>query len=151
MHEIARHALDEVRARHSDRVFHLRCEGDGGGRWDSERLLQVLDNLLTNALKYGDIKSAITVRSRGLADEVVVDVHNWGNPISPELQVSLFEPYRVGLQSDSTAKVSLGLGLFIVREIARAHGGDVQVESSMESGTLFAVRIPRADAPRSAA
>ena len=75
--------------------------------------------------------------------ELLLIVHNHGSPIPEDLLPHVFEPFRSGPQEASNAGDSMGLGLFIVREIVRAHGGTVEAESDAEHGTTFTVRLPR--------
>ncbi|MCY1000194.1 ATP-binding protein [Myxococcus sp. MISCRS1] len=74
-----------------------------------------------------------------------MEVHNQGEPIPAELQPRLFDPFKpsVGASSSYQKQRSLGLGLYIVHQIARAHGGRVEVRSSREEGTTFRVYWPR--------
>jgi len=102
----------------------------------------VISNLLSNALDHGG--RACRVRVSLAADEAAATIiaFNDGTPIPPEVQTTIFQPYRRGEVEEREAGSGLGLGLFIVREIARAHDGDVALEST-ESGTSFTVRLPR--------
>ncbi len=143
LHQAARNAVDEALAAHPSRQVLLHCEGDGHGQWDLDRLEQVLGNLIGNALRYGDPAQPIRVECRGERDEVLLRVHNQGNPISAELLPTLFQPYRVGSREVAAAKGGLGLGLYIVKEIVRAHHGRVEVRSNAEEGTTFTVHLPR--------
>ena len=129
----------------------LSGEGDMSGCWDEQRVAQALSNLMSNAIKYGATNAPIRVTLDGSdRDQVVVAVHNQGARIPPDTLESLFQPLVRGAVGDPTGN-SLGLGLFIVREIAIAHGGGVEVESS-DRGTTFRFSLPRtADATRSAA
>jgi signal transduction histidine kinase len=105
---------------------------------------------MSNAIKYGARDVAIHVTLDGAErDEVVVKVHNRGPEIIPEKLESMFQPLVRGAGSDPTG-YSLGLGLFVIREIATAHGGTVDVESSA-NGTVFSFRLPRARTAHSAA
>ena len=74
---------------------------------------------------------------------MVLCVHNGGEPISPELQRRLFQPFERGEHQVNRAGRSIGLGLFIVQHIARSHGGSVEVRSLPQEGTTFTVRLPR--------
>jgi signal transduction histidine kinase len=103
---------------------------------DGERVMQLVDNLVTNAIRYGTGK--ITLRLRRDADRAVLAVHNHGAPIAPDQLASLFDPYKRG----ATSHGGVGLGLYIVEQIARAHGGTVHVTSSADAGTSFEVRLP---------
>jgi signal transduction histidine kinase len=103
---------------------------------DAERMTQLIDNLITNALRYGS--GTVTLRLARDGDTAVLTVHNHGTPI-PALQLAtLFDPYKRAARTHG----GVGLGLYIVEQIARAHGGTVQVASTAEAGTAFEVRIP---------
>ena len=118
--------------------------GNLAGRWDPDRLLQIVSNLLSNAGQHGRPEGVVTVRLDGSeAETVILDVHNGGS-IPASVMPSLFDPFR-GTRSrrDSSRGLGLGLGLFIVKEITEAHGGTVQVSSSEPEGTRFVVRLPR--------
>jgi PAS domain S-box-containing protein len=121
----------------------LRFEGDATceGRWDGPRLRQVLSNLLSNALRHSRAETPVWVRARGLPDAVEVSVSNEGEPIPPELLPVLFEPFRRGMAKFRPSG-SLGLGLYIVRQVVEGHGGRVEVATG-EAGTTFTVRLPR--------
>jgi signal transduction histidine kinase len=136
-------ALEELQQSHPERPIHYSHEGDAHGEWDADRLMQVLVNLLDNALKYSQEGTPVAVSTHGVEDIVVLEVHNIGEPIADSMVPILFEPFRRGVQSEQTQKMSLGLGLYIVKEIVRAHGGTIDVHSSRELGTTFRVRLPR--------
>ena len=143
LHTLVPKAIEELQQAHPGRPIHYSFEGDGRGEWDPDRLMQVLVNLLDNALKYSPEGTPVTVSSRVESEAVVLEVHNTGEPIPDSLMPNLFEPFRRGAQSALTVKMSLGLGLYIVQEIVRSHGGTADVRSSEESGTIFRVRLPR--------
>jgi signal transduction histidine kinase len=84
----------------------------------------------------------VSVSTRGEAEDVVLEVHNDGPPISEDVLPTLFEPYRRGSKG-STRRGSLGLGLFIARQIILEHGGTIEVRSTAGDGTTFTVRVPR--------
>lgn len=120
------------------------------GCWDEQRVAQAISNLMSNAIKYGARDAPIHVTLNGIApDDVTVEVHNRGSAIPPEKLESLFQPLVRGAGSDPTG-YSLGLGLFVVREIATAHGGTVEVDSSAD-GTTFTLRLPRTQKTHSTA
>ena len=144
LHELARQALDEVQAAFPDRLLVLETHGEGPGSWDPDRIAQVLTNLLTNALKYSPEGTPVTLRSLGdEPSEVVLAVHNEGAPISDALRARLFEPMQRGEAPRDFSTRSVGLGLYIVDHIVRAHGGSTSVTSSLEAGTTFRIRLPR--------
>jgi signal transduction histidine kinase len=136
MGEISARIVDELRTAYPGRTIELRREGDLGGSWDAGRVAQVLSNLVGNAVQHG--ADPITVEAKDAGEAVRVSVSNRGVPLSDEQRVSLFEPFRKG--GDSTG---IGLGLFIAREIVRAHGGTIDVAST-DAGTTFTTRWPRA-------
>ncbi|MEW5852306.1 MAG: ATP-binding protein [Myxococcota bacterium] len=136
--------VEEARAAHPGQEIRLEVEGDCHGVWDPDRLTQVVSNLVSNALNHGLPGGRISVVLHGEATSVVLEVHNEGAPIPPTLLPHLFEPFRRAREpAPSSADSGLGLGLYIVREIVQAHGGEVSVRSSAEAGTTFTVRLPR--------
>jgi len=143
--------VDELQTAHPTRAIEVRCL-PASGMWDRDRLEQVFSNLIANAIHYGSSEQPITVDSRQEGDSVVVEVHNEGVPISEELQVKLFDPFRRGSRDSRTATTEgLGLGLYISREIVVAHGGDIDVRSTETHGTTFRVRLPLSHASARAA
>jgi len=84
----------------------------------------------------------VTVRSRIEPDRFEISVHNFGDPIPPQQQASLFQPLVRGTEGGAVR--SVGLGLYIVSEIAKAHGGEVTVRSTEDEGTTFLATFPRA-------
>ncbi|MFL5263844.1 MAG: ATP-binding protein, partial [Anaeromyxobacteraceae bacterium] len=142
---LAQRAVAEAEAAHPGRAFEVSLEGDLAITADGGRLLQVLANLLGNAVQHGSPDRSVTVGVRGEGAAIVIDVHNDGPPIPPALLPSLFEPFRQGDASRAHAGTtgSMGLGLFIVQEVVHAHGGMVSVDSRAERGTTFTAVIPR--------
>lgn len=111
------------------------------GFWDRARLGQLISNLARNAAAHGDPSGTIRVVLRGDGDQIALAVHNTG-PVIPEHERQyLFAPAARGANARSGHH--LGLGLFIVNEIARGHGGRVEVASSTEAGTVFTVVLPK--------
>jgi signal transduction histidine kinase len=119
----------------------LSATGDATGSWDVPRLMQAVANLLSNAARHGNAGSPIRVTLTVDADEVALAVHNQGF-IPEETTVHLFEPF-VSRPAQRSSKEGLGLGLYIVDQIVRGHGGRVEVQSSREDGTTFTIRLPR--------
>ena len=130
-------AIDELRSTHPDRSITREVAGDVIGRWDPGRLQQVISNLVGNALEHST--GAVSVRVEADGHDVVLSVHNDGEPIPPDVLPVLFEPFRRGDGGPN----GLGLGLYIVREVIRRHGGSVDVRSSRDAGTTFVSRWPR--------
>ena len=111
--------------------------------WDREKIRRAIDNLLDNAFKYSSPESTVTVRAIETHGRVQISVHNRGEPISPEQQASIFEPYRRTTAARMGGKLGWGLGLTQVQVIAEAHGGGVGVESTPETGTTFTLDLIR--------
>ncbi|MCY1044263.1 PAS domain-containing protein [Corallococcus sp. bb12-1] len=147
LHELARGVVDEVEAAYPHRELRVRRSGDGRGMWDPDRLSQVVQNLITNALKYSLEDTPVRVETRAEGDAVVLSVHNQGAPIPPERLGVLFQPLQRGTEDIDKAGRSVGLGLYIVQSIVEAHAGHVDVQSTVEAGTTFTVRLPRSAAP----
>ncbi len=143
--EVVRRTVEELRASHPGRVVLLDARGDGQGKWDSDRLEQAVGNLVGNALKYSPAESAVWVGAEGSEREVVLRIHNHGSPIPAEDLPHVFGAWRRGRRTvdDAAAPSGLGLGLYITRQIVRAHDGEAQVASSATDGTTFLIRLPR--------
>jgi signal transduction histidine kinase len=135
--DLCRAVVEECRLGHPGSGIRLELSGDLAGHWDPGRLGRVLSNLIGNALEHG-AGSPIGVRATDLGDQLTLEVHS-SAPIDPALLPVLFDPFRRGEEG----RKGLGLGLYIVREIVRAHGGSVQVTSTSTEGTTFAVTLPR--------
>lgn len=144
-HQSVRQVVDEVRTSYPNAEILLVERGDGGGEWDSDRVAQLATNLLTNAVVYG-AGSRIRVSTRGMDQEVILEVHNGGPPIPPARLERIFEPFKRAAGEEATSGRSVGLGLFVVNKIAEAHGGTVAIRSSAEEGTTVTVRLPRRSA-----
>lgn len=140
LRSLCRQIVDELEAKAPDRQITLECDVDCVGEWDEHRLGQALSNLVSNAVQHGTPGSAIGIRVTGNTERVIVDVHNCGG-IPKEVLPRLFEPFRSGRQHGSRGG-GLGLGLFIARAIARAHGGRLEVDSS-DDATTFHLVLPR--------
>jgi signal transduction histidine kinase len=136
---LAREVTSELAAVHQDRALYIDERGDVRGQWDPARLRQAISNLVANAAEHGDPHRPVRISVDGSGEAVVVTVRNEGPPIPPELRPVLFEAFSRGDSSPG----GLGLGLFIVREIAVAHGGTIDAESSAETGTVFTLVLPR--------
>lgn len=143
MHRLASAAIDEVEATFTDRTVELLHEGDPRGTWDADRIAQVVTNLVTNALKYSPPGTPVAVRVEGRDNLVELSIHNEGPPIPPERLGQIFEPLQRATDEIDVKTRSVGLGLYIVDAIVRAHGGTVGVVSIDGAGTTFTVRLPR--------
>jgi PAS domain S-box-containing protein len=141
-HAIVRQVVEESQVSNPGRFLRLTQTGDGGGEWDADRLSQLVSNLLSNALHYSPPGSTVRIETRGEPEHLVLAVHNAGAPIPPEVLPRLFQPLQRGVSGVSEVR-SVGLGLYIVDQVVRAHGGSISVTSSREDGTTFTVCLPR--------
>jgi signal transduction histidine kinase len=140
---ICEQVLEDARSAHPNKVFAISKTGDLRGNWDQEQLIRVASNLFGNAAVHG-WSPDIQIEVHGKAAEIILKVTNQGDPIPPDKLNSIFDPLvRDVSEPSSSLSSGLGLGLFIVREIVRAHRGTVTVTSAKESGTAFTVRLPR--------
>lgn len=142
-----RNTLDEIGAIYPARQLVLQAHGDLHGAWDARRLHQAVSNLVFNALKHGDADRPVRIALEGAQPhEVVLTVCNEGRPIAADVLGSVFEPLvRAGDDDDTEsplAGANLGLGLYVVRQAATAHGGTVSVTSG-DPVTCFELRLPR--------
>ena len=141
--EVCAEVIAEQETAHPDRALSLDVQTDTKGLWDRERLAQVVANLIGNAIRHGKPDGSIDVRLRAQGNGVCLQVHNEGPPIPADLMASIFDPFRRhGIPSVQKSD-GLGLGLFIVREMVRAHSGEIGVQSTETDGTTFYVMLPR--------
>jgi signal transduction histidine kinase len=136
--------VEEMRSLSETRQIELTTLDEAKGEWDQARLGQVLSNLIGNALQYSAPGSTIAVRIVGEAEQVLVSVHNDGEPIPADEQRSIFKALMRGTDGGaSTNSANLGLGLFITHKIVTAHGGTISVHSAVDAGTTFTIALPR--------
>ncbi|WP_159812323.1 PAS domain-containing sensor histidine kinase [Pseudomonas sp. 18058] len=141
LHSIVAQGVGELRLAFPDAEIVHQTLGNGDVRLDPDRIQQIIGNLVANSVAYGDLLQPITVTSQVESDHASIVVHNFG-PVIPESAVAeLFEPMKRGSEKDSELR-SVGLGLFIVREIVTAHGGTISVSSTADCGTSFTAIFP---------
>lgn len=133
--------VSDLKSLYGDR-FVIKCEEDSTGEWSYDGLRRVIENLSSNAVKYGEATTPITIRLARLQDKVSLSVHNFGPALSPKEQEVLFMQYHRSETAEQSGKKGWGIGLTLVQGIAHAHGGDVKVESIPVSGTTFTVILP---------
>ena len=139
--DVVRKIIDELRDVHPDASIVFEGEPSIVGDWDSDRLAQVISNLIGNAIVHGDGTEPVSVKIQAEADAAKLTVHNSSAPIPPEIQKTLFEPFRSGPRKSAKSQ-GLGLGLYVCDQIVSAHGGTIRVRSSVGEGTTFEVRLP---------
>jgi PAS domain S-box-containing protein len=138
---ICRQIIDELEGTARDREITFSCEADGQGVWDEHRILQAISNLASNAVQHSTPGSPVRMRLTGDDRRVAVEVQNQG-AIPSELLPRIFEPFRSGRHHHGGRGEGLGLGLFIAKAIARAHSGELELDSS-EGETMFRLVLPR--------
>lgn len=142
--DVTRNVVEELQTAHPQRRFDVHIEPGPLGSWDAARLEQVLSNIISNAVAYGRADRAIQINVRYTSSRALCDIHNEtqeGREIPPETLAVLFEPFRRGRNEHQRSK-GLGLGLFIAKTIVTAHGGQIEVQSSLDKGTLFRISLP---------
>lgn len=117
-------------------------EGPVWGNWGTEGIKRAMENLISNALKYGDPNLPVTIGIERGADRARLSVHNEGNEIDPADQSRLFDFFQRGSHNNDNTTQGWGIGLAVVKAVAEAHGGSVAVESGKGLGTKFIIEIP---------
>ena len=141
--DIAITTLRELGAAYGDR-FLLEMEKENiTGFWNEDGIRRVIENLVSNAVKYGFPQQLITVSLKQTETLVQIVVHNMGNPIPLKDQEELFLPFHRTSSAQRGGKKGWGLGLTLVRGVVEAHGGEVKVVSTDSEGTSFTVTMPK--------
>ena len=135
------HATEEVKSAFPDRDIRMDIPPALPVDCDTARIAQLLSNLIANAVAHGAPNQPVTVSSRLTGDVFALSVTNGGQPIPPDLQAVLFQPFT--REKARPSQNGLGLGLYIAAGIARAHGGTLDVRSS-EAETCFRFAMPAA-------
>jgi signal transduction histidine kinase len=137
--EICQSVLGELRLADPTQTLELEVAGAVLGEWDARRMARAVSNLVSNAIEHGE--GAVRVGVRDFGDSVALEVANRGKPIPGDVLPILFEPFRSGEGS-----TGWGLGLYIVREIVRAHRGRIRVASASDE-TVFTMELPKGGRP----
>lgn len=143
--EMCQWAIEDANAAYPRTRFELNTSGDLMGSFDRERLQQLLTNLASNAAQYGTPGEPIIINIVGEQNRVLLKVRNQGAAIPPDALLTLFSSLVQLPEQNGNVRprASLGLGLFIAKQIAVAHGGDIDVCSDEAAGTVFTVDVPR--------
>jgi signal transduction histidine kinase len=139
--QIAQELIDELTIMYGKR-FVLDAPPRAPGFWNCDGLRRSIENLVTNAIKYGAKDSPVRITVEQLHGRTVTSVHNRGNPIPAEEQETLFKAYHRSRSARESGAKGWGLGLALVRAMAEGHGGSVMLDSAPERGTKFAIDIP---------
>ncbi|HVY39511.1 MAG TPA: PAS domain-containing sensor histidine kinase [Polyangia bacterium] len=142
LHAVVAETVEDLRLAYAGRKIVHESVGAGGCSADANRLAQLVGNLVSNAMTYGAAEAAVRVVSKVDDSTLAISVHNQGPPIPPDVLPHIFQPMSRGSEAGRVSR-SVGLGLYIVSEIARAHGGTTSVTSTAAGGTTFTTVIPR--------
>ncbi len=138
---VCERAVDAISARYPHRQMTFTSDRHVDGHWDPEGIESLLSKLVLNAILHGPPVPPVAISVRGLGEAAVIEVWNGGAIADPEVRAHLFEPFVSRARFGRRRR--LGLGLYMAREIARAHGGSIEFQSDEQSGTTFRVTLPR--------
>lgn len=141
MVQLINRSLEDLRTLHSDR-FQLIVEQEIKGYWDESAIRRIVDNLASNAIKYGACDKPISIIAKKINNQVQLMIHNEGNPINVLDQANIFEPFHRSVSAAQGNQKGWGLGLALVRGLVTGHGGHIALESTAEAGTTFTITIP---------
>lgn len=139
--QIISDVTDEVSLIYGKNIF-IKYEAPIRGYWDCDGIKRVVENLVTNAVKYGDIECPITVSAELEQDIVLIKVHNFGKVIELPDQLLLFDKFHRNKAAVAGSASGWGLGLTLVKGIVEAHKGNIKVQSLEKEGTTFIVELP---------
>jgi len=135
-------ALVDLTAIHGNR-FPASVPAHVLGKWDRMALRRMFDNLVSNAIKYGDAGHPVTIRLEDRGRDVELSVHNEGSPLSAEERGFIFEPYMRTESARMARQKGWGLGFVSANGVVEAHGGHIRLESDAAHGTTFFVHLPK--------
>jgi signal transduction histidine kinase len=139
--ELTHRTVDDLRLEYGDR-FSLHVDERVMGHVDADALRRTLENLINNAVKYGETERRIGVRMKSIHGRLLISVHNDGEPIPAEKQETLFRAFQRLTTPERPGQQGWGLGLAQARAVAEAHGGSIGIDSGVDRGTTFTVDIP---------
>ncbi|HSI42852.1 MAG TPA: HAMP domain-containing sensor histidine kinase [Methylotenera sp.] len=140
MMDLAQEVQLEASSMHGQR---FQLDGDPvNGWWDRELMKRAIENMIGNAVKYGDQSKPIIIKTIEIHERLLLTVHNEGRPIPLEEQESIFQIFKRAHSAKEGKQRGWGIGLSFVRGVAESHGGSVGVESTIERGTTFLIDVP---------
>jgi signal transduction histidine kinase len=119
----------------------IKSQGKCLGNWNESALRRVVENLASNAIKYGKPQTPVTISLTEDGSSATLSVHNQGDPMAKEDLSILFQQYRRAKSAEH--KIGWGLGLTVVKGVTEAHHGTVEVVSEAGKGTTFSVKLPK--------
>jgi len=151
---VCEEVVNELRTSHPEQLIDLTMPSHLDAIFDEGRMAQVLSNLIGNAIQYGRLETPVRVSMRASGADVIIDVNNQGTPVATEKLAAVFDPMvRIAAgahaadgdsaSSNYIERTSLGIGLYISRQIVQAHGGTISLVSTQAEGTTFTVTMPR--------
>lgn len=136
--------LEEFKPRSIPCELELVTSGDHGRIFaDRDKIEIVLFNLIDNAIKFSQPGSRITVASRNLPGHTVLEVSDHGRGISSEYIDAVFEPFERGEEAKRVSAQGMGLGLYIVKKLVEAHGGEIRLRTMPGEGSTFTITLPQ--------
>jgi signal transduction histidine kinase len=138
--EVAKEVCEQFTALHGAR-FQL-ISRSARGWWDQEAIKRTMENLIGNALKYGDPDTPIRIKIDLQNERMLLSVHNEGEPIPQEQIESIFQVFRRAGTAKKVNREGWGIGLPYVRSVAESHGGSISIDSAIYRGTTFLVDLP---------
>lgn len=142
LNAILESTIEDLATVHGDR-FQLHMDEMIKGHWDSIGIRRVVENLLTNAMKYGAQDKPIQIKLFKDQTHDFISVHNEGTPLTEQELSDLFVPFKRLKNAHESGQKGWGIGLTLVLGITQAHGGSVSVESKPQKGTTFTIKLPR--------
>lgn len=145
MGQLCGEVLEELREAHPARDFRFKTSGEIVGQWDRSRVRQLISILLGNAVQHGSTAAPIHLSLEAADSDILIGVRNEGKAIPKDAITRIFDPLRRDANDELTRPAgSIGLGLYIAREVASAHGGTIHVTSD-DKETMFLARLPGQD------
>jgi len=122
----------------------LNCKEDEIlGVFDTAMIRRILENIINNAVKYGERGTPVTISVEDQQEKVIINIHNQGNPIAHEDQKEIFQFLKTTNGSGPREIKSWGMGLTLVNSVARAHGGSLHLKSNKKEGTTFSIVLDK--------
>lgn len=140
--QIITYVIDDLEELYGQRFVIKNEAGEIKGHWDNLAIHRMIENLASNATKYGTPYTTITINLKVVNNLAEISVHNVGTLITAEEQKTLFNHYSRSASAESSGQTGWGIGLALVKGLAEAHKGTVSVESSKEHGTTFTIALP---------
>lgn len=140
--QAVRESIEQLQMQYGERFVLAAPTGPASGWFSRDGIRRAVENLASNAVKYGAPGRPVTISVRELHGRVLLRVHNEGAPIPPDEQETLFRAFQRSRGALASGRRGWGLGLAQVRGVAEAHGGSITVDSSPELGTTFTIDVP---------